>query len=599
MKRINFILDHLEKYKLKLLLLVLVTVIYAGMNLISSLMLSFVIDNVIDDKPIKMTIMKMLAGVLGGVENIREHLYILALVMILINFMVMVLLRYRQSTQGVISENLVANIRNNLYHHLQELPYAYHVKAKTGELIQKCTSDVDMIRRFFAGQFAEIFYILATAIIAMTILFNINYKLAFFASLSLPVIFLYSFLFFRKIQKQFLVSDEAEAVMSTVIQESLSGIRVVKAFNREIYEIKKFEKTNREYYDVTYKMILSLGMYWASSYFICLLGILSIIVLGIFAVRNNAITVGDFVVFVTYQNMILYPIRALGRILSDFGKVTVSLDRIIDVCETPGEDLIAGLKPDLRGDIVFRDVYFKYSDDNQDVLKGINLKIKKGESVALIGPTGSGKSSLVHLLSRLYDVDSGSIEINNCNINDINKNYLRDNVGIVLQEPFLYSKSIISNLKMVNPEASDDEIYESTRIACIHDVIKSFDKGYRTLVGERGVTLSGGQKQRLAIARTLIKKTPILIFDDSLSAVDTQTDNMIRNELNKIGKETTLIIITQRISSAKDCDRIFVIEDGIITESGTHDELIKIDGLYKRINEIQSQIIVKEELSNA
>lgn len=599
MKRINFILDHLEKYKLKLLLLVLVTVIYAGMNLISSLMLSFVIDNVIDDKPIKMTIMKMLAGVLGGVENIREHLYILALVMILIYFMVMVLLRYRQSTQGVISENLVANIRNNLYRHLQELPYAYHVKAKTGELIQKCTSDVDMIRRFFAGQFAEIFYILATAIIAMTILFNINYKLAFFASLSLPVIFLYSFLFFRKIQKQFLVSDEAEAVMSTVIQESLSGIRVVKAFNREIYEIKKFEKTNREYYDVTYKMILSLGMYWASSYFICLMGILSIIVLGIFAVRNNAITVGDFVVFVTYQNMILYPIRALGRILSDFGKVTVSLDRIIDICETPGEDLIAGLKPDLRGDIVFRDVYFKYSDDNQDVLKGINLKIKKGESVALIGPTGSGKSSLVHLLSRLYDVDSGSIEINNCNINDINKNYLRDNVGIVLQEPFLYSKSIISNLKMVNPEASDDEIYESTRIACIHDVIKSFDKGYRTLVGERGVTLSGGQKQRLAIARTLIKKTPILIFDDSLSAVDTQTDNMIRNELNKIGKETTLIIITQRISSAKDCDRIFVIEDGIITESGTHDELIKIDGLYKRINEIQSQIIVKEELSNA
>ncbi|MDY3091405.1 MAG: ABC transporter ATP-binding protein, partial [Erysipelotrichaceae bacterium] len=284
MKRINFILDHLEKYKLKLLLLVLVTVIYAGMNLISSLMLSFVIDNVIDDKPIKMTIMKMLAGVLGGVENIREHLYILALVMILIYFMVMVLLRYRQSTQGVISENLVANIRNNLYHHLQELPYAYHVKAKTGELIQKCTSDVDMIRRFFAGQFAEIFYILATAIIAMTILFNINYKLAFFASLSLPVIFLYSFLFFRKIQKQFLVSDEAEAVMSTVIQESLSGIRVVKAFNREIYEIKKFEKTNREYYDVTYKMILSLGMYWASSYFICLMGILSIIVLGIFAV---------------------------------------------------------------------------------------------------------------------------------------------------------------------------------------------------------------------------------------------------------------------------------------------------------------------------
>ena len=588
MHRIKFINKHLENYRLHLLFVIIVTILYAGINLIASLVFSFVIDNIIDSKPISNRMIGFLASIMGGVDDLKNNLWKVAILLIVVYLMVAILMHYRQKMQGIVSENIVESIRNELYSHIQKLPYSYHVKVKTGELIQKCTSDVDMVRRFFSGQFAEIFYILATVLIALLILFSINFKLALFASLSLPFIFVYSYLFFRKIQKEFLKSDESEAVMSSVIQESLSGVRVVKAFNREEYEIAKFRKTNLEYKDITYNMILNLGYYWSSSYFFCLLGILSVVIAGVFAVRNGDLTIGNFIVFITYQSMILYPIRALGRILSDFGKLTVSLDRLIEICDTEAEDLKSGLKPSLKGDIEFKNVSFAY-EDNVLVLKNLNFKISDGETVAIIGPTGSGKSSLIHLLSRLYDVSDGEILINNINIEDINKLYLRDNVGIVLQEPFLFSRSIISNLRIVKEDASDQEIYNACRIASIHDVINSFDKGYDTIVGEKGVTLSGGQKQRLAIARTILKHTPILIFDDSLSAVDTETDAAIRTALKTLQNNVTTIIITGRVSSAKDCDKIIVLENGEISDIGKHDELIKRDGLYSRINKIQNE----------
>ena len=587
MERIKYIIQNLKDYKLITLLLIIATILYAAINLLSSLVLSFIIDNVINNETIAFSMHKYLARTLGGVEYIKTHLYVVAILLIVIYLIVALLMAYRQRIQGIVSENLVKNIRNDLHKHLLDLPYEFHTKVKTGELLQKCTSDVDVIRRFFSGQFAEIFYIIATAIIALFILFKMNFKLALFASISLPIIFLYSYLFFRKIQKQFLVSDEAEARMSTIIEESLSGIRVVKAFNRELYEIKKLEKVNQKYYDVTYKMILSLGAYWSSSYMICLLGILSVIVMGIFFVRNGSITIGNFIVFISYQTMILYPIRNLGRILSDFGKVTVSIDRIMHIINLEVEDLDSGIKPLLNGDIEFRNVYFRY--DNQDVLKNINLTIKAHQTVAIIGSTGSGKSSLVHLLSRLYDVNEGVIFINNHDIKTINKDYLRDNVAIVLQEPFLFSKSIMDNLKIVKDNISDEEVFEACKIASIHDVIKSFENGYDTLVGEKGVTLSGGQKQRLAIARTILKNNKILIFDDSLSAVDTKTDLLIRNNIKKLDKDITTIIVTGRVNSAKDADLIYVLEDGCISDYGKHEDLIKKDGLYKRIYEIQNE----------
>ena len=596
MSSISFINKHLGKYRYLLVSIIIATILYAGINLLSSLIFGFVIDNVISQNPVESGIIAVIAGFLGGVDAIKGNLWKVASLLICVYLAVAVLMSYRQRMQGVVSEKLVENIRNDLYSHIQHLPYSYHVKTKSGELIQKCTSDVDMVRRFFAGQLAEIFYILATAIIALYILYSINFKLALIASISLPIIFLYSYFFFKQVQKQFLLSDEAEAVMSDVIQESLSGIRVVKAFNREKYEINKFLKTSANYSEITYKMIRYLGIYWSSSYVICLLGILSVVVAGIFAVRSHDLTIGNFTVFVSYQTMILYPIRQLGRIMTDFGKVTVSLKRLVDIINEQEEDLVSGLKCDLNGDIEYRHVYFGY--DGQEVLKDVSFKIKQKQTVAIIGPTGSGKSSIAYLLSRLYEPDRGDIFINGYNIKDLNKNYLRDNVGIVLQEPFLFSRSIAANLKIARPDLDEEKMHEATRIAAVHDVINSFDQGYSTIVGEKGVTLSGGQKQRVAIARTLIKKTPILIFDDSLSAVDTQTDAMIREGLKQLHGNTTTIIITQRIASAKDCDLILVVENGRITQSGTHEELIAQPGLYHRVFAIQTREEDDGEVNN-
>ena len=589
MSKLNYLSKHLKKYQPLIVILIICTIAYAGLNLCSSVVLSFLIDNVIDNQPINNALIGFLASILGGVDYIRDHLYLIGVVLIIIYVLVGLLIHTRQKLQGVISEGLVENIRNELYWRIESLPYAYYSKNKTGELIQKCTSDVDVVRRFFAGQFAEIFYIIATVFIAMSVLLSINAKLAIFTLIFVPFIFGYSYYFLIKIQKDFLASDETEAKMSTVIEESLSGVRVVKAFNRERYEIDKFAKINQEFHDVTYKVIVRLGQYYSTSYFMCIFSILALSLIGVIFVNHDAISLGDFVIFFNYQIMIVFPIRALGRILSDFGKMTVSLNRLIDIVKTDIEDLESGLKPDLKGDIEFKGINFDYGDDKMQVLNDINLKIKQGDTVAIVGSTGCGKSSLIHLLSRLYEPTSGEITINNVPIQDINKDYLRTNVALVLQEPFLFSRSIRDNLTIVKPDATEDELVQVCKIACVHDVIMSFEEGYDTIIGENGVTLSGGQKQRVAIARTLLQNASILVFDDSLSAVDTQTDALISANLKEFRNDLTKILITQRISSAKSCDLIVVMNEGKIEDLGTHEELIKKPGLYQRIYQIQNQ----------
>ncbi len=590
MKKIRFIFDHIKGLRGMFLLLAAVTVIFSFLNLFQSLVFSFVIDNVIDGKVIENVFLKGMSGLLGGVEYLRTHLHVVALFLLGLYALSAFLLHYRLSRQAVVAETMSKNIRDDLYDHIQKLPYAYHVRVKTGDLIQRCTSDIDTIRRFFSGQILEIFSIFSTIVIALWTLISISPRMALYASISYPVVFIYSFFFFKKVQKMFRESDEKESTMTSFLQESLSGVRVIKAFNREKYEMENFYKQNKEYVDVTYHMIEGLGNYWGISYFICMLGILSVIITGIFEVRSGGFSIGSFYVFITYQSRVVYQIRNLGRILSDFGKVVVSINRLQEIKEEVPEDLEAGEKPVIKGDIEFRNVNFHYADDESfEVLKNVSFKIKAGQTVAIIGPTGSGKSSLVNLLARLYDVSSGEILIDGMDINKIAKGHLRRNIGIVLQEPFLFSKTIYDNLRISNPSLDKKQVYSASRIASIHDVIKEFDKGYDTLVGEKGVTLSGGQKQRIAIARTIVNHSPILIFDDSLSAVDTETDASIRKALHSFDKSATMIIITQRTLSAKDADFIVVLENGEVSQIGNHEELIREEGLYKRIYEIQSQ----------
>ena len=597
MSRFTFINKYLKPYRVRFCLIIITAVCYAVLALLASLVFSFIIDNIIQGLPIDNPFLQFLNHLLGGQEYIRDHLWIIALALIAIYAIHALLMYYRYDGQAVISEGMVKGIREDLYNHIQLMPFANQVRAKTGDLIQRCTSDVETVRRFFAGQCVEIIVIVASALSALLILYSINVSLAIVASISFPLIFVYSYVFFSKIQKQFLASDEMEAVMTSKIQEALSGVRVVKAFHREKYELDKFLDISGQYKNVTYKMIESLGWYWGMSYLICNLGILSVILFGIFAVQDGSLTVGNFTVFITYQSTVLFQLRQLGRILSDFGRLMVAIDRLKEIKEEPVEDLESGEKPDLDGDIIFNNVSFHYADDpNTEILKNISLTIKKGKTLAIIGPTGSGKSSLVQLLDRLYEPSSGFITINGHNINTVAKGYLRRNIGIVLQEPFLFSKTIYDNLKIADPTLEFAAVEKATRIADVHDVITTFDQGYDTLVGEKGVTLSGGQKQRIAIARTLVNNSKILVFDDSLSAVDTETDAHIRHALKSLKGDATMIIITQRVLTAMDADMIVVIEDGVITEKGNHQELINNNGLYSRINAIQNA--VKKETVN-
>ena len=452
----------------------------------------------------------------------------------------------------MISEEVCRKVRNRLYAHLQSLPFSYHVRIKTGDLVQRCTSDVDQIRRFLAGQISEVVYSVATALAALLILFSIYRPLAWLAVISMPLLVIYAYVFFTRVQKAFLASDEAEGDLSTAVQENLSGIRVVKAFNNEREEIRKFEQKNARYRDLTFKMIQYLGAYWGTS------------------------------------DLILWPVRNLGRILADMGKMSVSIGRLQEILDETPEDVASGETPPIEGRIEFDHVQFQYEGDSQPVLKDLTFTIEKGMTVALIGPTGGGKSTLVHLLMRLYDPTSGQIRIDGHDITDIQRTWLRQNIGIVLQEPFLFSKTIYDNIHLARRGAHREEVEQAARIASVHEVIAEFDRGYDTLVGEKGVTLSGGQKQRIAIARTVLSPQPILIFDDSLSAVDTQTDAKIRAALKEVQSQTTTLIITQRVASAMDADLILVLEQGRITQAGTHDQLLEEEGLYRRIVEIQT-----------
>ncbi len=595
MTKFSFIQKYLKGNRIYLVLMILLGVISVFFSLLHPLVFSFFIDNVINKQPIENEFLNYLVLSIGGIETIQNHLWIAGAVIIFVYVMSSLALYFRGYLSGLISENMVYHIRNDLYNHLQKLPYSYHVKVKTGELVQKCTSDVEQIRKVMGNQLQQIIRSISIIIIASVLLWRIHPSLTIKSICLMPIVLVYSLYFYDRSQKAFMDSDDAEARLTTMIQENLSGIRVVKAFGKEKYESDRFDEDNQNYRDLTFHMEHLLGKYWSSSDILCMLQIVIVLYFGIIEAQNGSLSIGNFFVFISYISMILWPVRQLGRILADIGKSSVAINRLVEIFNEKEEDTESGITPNLKGEITLTNVSFQYDDASTPTLKDINMHIQSGSTVAIIGPTGSGKSSLVHLLTGLYDYSSGSILLDTYELRDIQKEYLRSKVGIVLQEPFLFSKSIYENIHLSSDGYSTKDVERAAKIAHIHDVIYSFKDGYETLVGEKGVTLSGGQKQRIAIARTIMKDNKILIFDDSLSAVDTETDASIRSSLNKLQEDVTKIIITQRINSAKDADYIYVIENGTITASGTHDELIHQDGLYKRIYEIQSSYVEEVE----
>ncbi len=527
---------------------------------------------------------------IGGRDYLLHNLYICGLALLAITVCNGLFTYMRRREIAFAAEGVTKALRDRLYRHLEDVPYDYHKHANTGDLVQRCTSDVDTIRRFISVQMMEIVRTIVMVAAASSVLLSIHKTMALISMMLMPVLLVTSFVYFNLVRRNFTASDEAEGRLSSTLQENLTGVRVVRAFGQQKAEIDKFTARNADYRDKTYRLIKLLAFYWGFSDCVGYLQIALSLCAGVYFAVNSSFTLGNVTLFVTYTSMLTWPVRQLGRILADLGKAFVSLGRLDEILSAPSEpEPGKALTPDLNGDIAFHHVCFGY-DAYNDVLDDIDFTAKRGQTIAILGSTGSGKTSLVQLLQRLYTCTAGSITLNGVDINDIEHGYLRKSIGIVLQEPFLYSRSIIDNIRIVEPSAPDEAVYDAASAACVHDVIRSFEQGYDTIVGERGVTLSGGQQQRVAIARTLMQKAPILIFDDSMSAVDAETDAAIRRSLLSIASHGITFIISHRITTLSRADLILVLDRGKIVQRGTHAELIEQEGLYRRIAEIQDAV---------
>ena len=491
------------------------------------------------------------------------------------------------------AENTTRRLRDYLFDHIQRLSYAYHAEAKTGDLLERATSDVDTLRRFFADQAVGIGRIVFIFVINLAAIYSLSPRLALISIIIVPIILVVSMVFFKRLSKAYESYQEQEAVLTTNLQENLSGVRVVKAFARQEYEINKFELNNREKFNRGKKLNLMHSFFWPISDLISAAQQIFSSYTAAMMVLDGALTIGNFVTFNSLIGWLIWPIRNLGRLIVDTSRAFVSFGRVSEILRAPEEDLLSSTyepAEGILGEVEFKNVDFEYEKDHP-VLKDVSFKCEAGHVVALLGSTGSGKTSLVNLLPRFYDVTNGAIMLDGVNLKEYSRSYLRSQIGIVEQEPFLFSDSIRDNITYgIHREVTQEEVEQAAREAAIHDVILTFTNGYDTLVGERGVTLSGGQKQRVAIARTLLINPRILILDDSTSSVDMETEMQIREALDKLMANRTTFIIAHRIQSIMAADLILVFDKGEIAQCGTHEQLLAEPGMYRDIYNIQTRI---------
>ena len=527
---------------------------------------------------------------IGGFSYLGRHLWIMALAIIIVaTFQVLSQYAFRVFNTKA-SETLVKSMRDQLFCHIERLPFAWHMKNRTGDIIQRCTSDIDTTKNFLSEQLTSIFRIIILLALSMTFMFSMHPLLTVIALIPMPVILIYSFRFHKKIHDGFIDCDENEGKLSAMAQENLTGVRVVRAFGRERAEIDKFQKQNDHYTGLWIKMAKVMSKFWSSSDVLSGIQVMLIVVFGAYFCVQGSMLEGEYIAFISYNSMLVWPIRQLGRMISEMSKAGVSIDRVFYIMNSPVEqDDPEATEAPMNGDICFEHVNFSYENAPQ-MLHDINFTMKAGTTLGILGGTGSGKSTMMLLLDKLYelDPDGGRITIGGTDIRKIKTEHLRRSIGMVLQEPFLFSRTIAENIGIASPRLDMEKIRAAANAAALDETVVSFAQGYETMVGERGVTLSGGQKQRAAIARTLIQDVPILIFDDSLSAVDTETDAKIRQAISQRFGQASVILISHRITTLSSADKILVLDHGRIVEEGTHDELKIGGGIYQKIYETQT-----------
>lgn len=577
-----------------------VSILSAGImalaDMINPQIIRAAVDNAIggNEPTFSEPVMRLVEAV-GGFSYLGKHLWIMALAIVIVAA-IKVLSQYLfRVSNTAASEKLVKNMRDTLYYHIERLPFSWHMKNRTGDIIQRCTSDIETTKNFVSEQLTSIFRIVILLVFSIVFMLSMNPGLTLIALIPMPIIVLYSLMFHKKIGRGFALCDDNEGKLSAMAQENLTGVRVVRAFGRERYERDRFKEHNEYYTGLWIKLSKVMSRFWSVSDILSGLQIMLVVVFGSAFCINGKMTAGEYIAFISYNTLLMWPIRQLGRMISELSKAGVSIDRVRYILESPLEcDRENAVTPPLTGDIEFKNVSFSY-DGSVDILKNISFTMKGGTTLGILGGTGSGKSTLVMLLDRLYDLspDCGKITIGGVDIADMKAEHLRKNIGIVLQEPYLFSRSLRENIGITDDSLTLDDIREASKAACLDDTVEGFSKGYETFVGERGVTLSGGQKQRAAIARVLTGNAPIMIFDDSLSAVDTETDAKIRHSLEERFGSSSIILISHRITTLMKADKIIVLDDGKIAQTGTHDELKNEDGLYKKIYEIQSGFVTE------
>ena len=630
----------------------------ALLDLINPRIVGYTVDSIIGDSSVETILpLRLLINALGGPVYLKTHLWTVSLTIVGVA-LAAAFFRYcfrRCNTTG--SETLVRTMRDALYDQITVLPLSWYSGHRTGDLIQRCTADVEMVKTFVSEQMINLLRIAILIVLAMYFIAGISPALAVTEALFIPVVFLYSAYFHDKVGSSYEDADVEEGKLSSIAQENLTGIRVVRAFGREQYERQRFAAQN-DFYTKTYMYHSGISTaFWTTGDLVSATQVMVMTVLGAYFCVKGRISAGDYIALASYTAMLTWPVRMMAQAVSEMSKASVSLDRIREIMNAaPQADSPDAEEPDMSGDIVFEDVSFtypvrklrdadedsygdededsyvdadedSYGDEDEDsygdegedsyrdedddfygeedarepeygaqgygsrqVLDHISLTIPAGSTVGILGGTGSGKSTLVRLLTRLYELPEGQgrITVGGHDIAHIRLKWLRRHIGTVLQEPYLFSGSIADNIAITKDRTELNAVRKYAGMAALDGTIERFADGYETYIGERGMTLSGGQIQRAAIARMLMGEPPIMIFDDSLSAVDAATDQEIRARLSRQMQGRTVILIAHRITTLMDADRIFLLDRGRIIEQGNHKELLEKKGLYRRIYDLQS-----------